>query len=87
MEVTYVGLHPLVVSCLSNYPELRPLHDVMSEQIMRMKICSKNTNHDRMDSLSWLAEMKQPSMDTGLRNKLHWMFLLHLIPIQDPVNF
>ena len=51
-------LKPLVMSCLDDVPKLRPTVTDISERLKKMKeVCSKITDHDGMNSISWLASL------------------------------
>jgi len=54
-------LKPLVISCLQDDPKLRPLPIGVSERIKTLKeVYGKENTYDGMDSILWLAEIKQP---------------------------
>ena len=63
MSGSDVDQKPLVVSCLEDDPELRPPAADISERIKMMKEeYSKKTTRDSMGPISWLAEIKQTSL-------------------------
>ena len=52
------ALKPLVMSCLEDDPELRPSVTDISERLKKMKkVCSKKTDHDGMNPVSWVASL------------------------------
>ncbi|XP_065917610.1 uncharacterized protein [Dysidea avara] len=56
-------LKPLAISCLADDPEKRPAAIEISEVLKKMKEdCRKKTDHDGMDAVAWLAEIKPPSL-------------------------
>ena len=51
-------LKPLVMSCLDDVPKLRPTVTDISERLKKMKeVCSKKTDHDGMNPISWVASL------------------------------
>ena len=55
-----VDLKPLLVSCLQDEPPRRPSAMDASEKIKKIKEAYRNENNDEMDTILWLAEIKQP---------------------------
>ena len=52
------GLKSLVMSCLEDDPKLRPSMTDISERLRKMKdVCSKKTDHDGMNPISWVASL------------------------------
>ena len=51
-------LKPLVMSCLDDVPKLRPSVADISERLRKMKeVCSKKTDHDGMNPISWVVSL------------------------------
>ena len=51
-------LKPLVMSCLNDVSKFRPTVTNISEKLKKMKqVCSKKTDHDGMNSISWVASL------------------------------
>ena len=51
-------LKPLVMSCLEDDPKLRPTVTDISERLKKMKeVCSKKTDYDGMNPISWVASL------------------------------
>ena len=65
MVGTSSDLKPLAMSCLADDQEKRPPAKEISEVLKKMKEdCSKKTDHDGMDAVAWLAEIKPPSLSS-----------------------
>ena len=58
MSGSDADLKPLVMLCLEDDPELRPSVKDISERLRKMKdVCSKKTDHDGMNPISWVASL------------------------------
>ena len=58
MSGSDADLKPLVMSCLDDVPKLRPTVTDISERLKKMKeVCSKNTDRDGMNPISWVASL------------------------------
>ena len=52
-------LKPLAMSCLDDVPALRPSVSDISERLKKMKeVCSKKTDYDGMNPISWIASLQ-----------------------------
>ena len=61
-------LKPLVISCLEDDSEGRPLVTDISGRLKKMKEAySKKKSYDGMNPISWLGEIKQTSLSTQLQ--------------------
>ena len=58
MSGSDADLKPLVMLCLEDDLELRPSVKDISERLRKMKdVCSKKTDHDGMNPISWVASL------------------------------